>query len=471
MQAWAVLEEIEAERVPAPQPVAPVVDEFDEIADTDPESGHAGTVMHPGTAEDPAAPVADGAHTQEFFLAKTDQDAVEMDHHGSGFADALQRYGVDIEGLPAGYLPAADFFSEREEVDVHAHRARKRKRGLLTGLVIALVVAVVGAAGWYGLSRLTAPPPDYAGPGSGKVEFTISEGQGTRQIGKALESQGVVKSAAAFNAAVSDADPQPVFQPGDFQLRSKMKASRAMEELSASSDKVTYFAVTANARMNDTLEVIADETDLDIDELKALARTPEHFGLPKSIGTLEGYLHPGEYRFPVDATAEDVLRKLVGETVSSLKKQGITDHEEQYRVLKVGSVVAGEGTPSDYPHIAGIIENRLKPNDETHGYLQLDSTVSYGLGQVSIHLTKKQLQDKSNPYNSYKHKGLPPGPIGSPGNKAIAAAASPQPSKDFYWVTVNLKTGETKFAKNLKQHEKYVKQYRSWCSDNEDYCK
>lgn len=424
----------------------------------------------PGPEQEPEEPGAE-------WLVRAEDEAEAGAHADTGFADSLARHGLSLEalhaqGVPAGYLPAEDFFSGAEEVDVAARRRRRRRR-TLTFLSIALVIVLaLGTAGWWTLHQLTGPPPDYDGPGDGQVAFTIESGWGSKQIGRSLEEKDVVKSAKAFDAAVADADKAPVFHPGEFQLKQHMAAADALTALTSSgSSPVTYFSLPSNTRLPAALTTIADSTGLDEDELTSLANDPQQFGLPAKVKNLEGYLHPGEYRLPKDADAKKVLQTLVDATKKSLKSQGLTTQDEQYRALIIGSIVAGESRPADFARVAGVIENRLKPdNNETHGLLQLDSTVSYGLGQTSVHITKEELKNSKNAYNTYVHQGLPPGPIGSPGDSAIKAAAHPQASDDYYWVTVNLSTGETKFAKTYAEHQKYVEEYRNWCSANADQC-
>ena len=87
-----------------------------------------------------------------------------------------------------------------------------------------------------------------------------------------------------------------------------------------------------------------------------------------------------------------------------------------------------------------------------------------------MHLTDEEKRDKSNPYNTYANPGLPVGPIGSPSDDAIAAAANPEKNDYYYWVTVNLDTGETKFSKTYEEHQRYVQEYQQWCSDNPGKC-
>ena len=117
----------------------------------------------------------------------------------------------------------------------------------------------------------------------------------------------------------------------------------------------------------------------------------------------------------------------------------------------MASLVQAEGGPlSDYPKIARVIYNRLAQGIP----LQLDSTVLYGLNTFGILASDQQLNSPS-PYNTYRHKGLPPGPIDSPGNAAIQAVLRPATGNWIYFVTVNPKTGETLFTSSQTQFEQF----------------
>nr|BFE46008.1 hypothetical protein GCM10017547_39010 [Pseudarthrobacter oxydans] len=106
--------------------------------------------------------------------------------------------------------------------------------------------------------------------------------------------------------------------------------------------------------------------------------------------------------------------------------QGITDPAKQYEAVIVASIVQAEGGQAEYGDVAGAIYNRLKPNDQTGGFLQVDSAVTYGLGTKSYNFTDEQRQDKSNPYNTYANPGLPPGPIGSPERLRLTLPPGPR---------------------------------------------
>ena len=114
-------------------------------------------------------------------------------------------------------------------------------------------------------------------------------------------------------------------------------------------------------------------------------------------------------------------------------------HLTEAQVVVMASLVQAEGGRlSDYPKIARVIYNRLANGTP----LQLDSTVLYGLNKFGILATDKDLTSPS-PYNTYRHKGLPPGPIDNPGAAAIQAVLHPAAGPWLYFVTVNPKTGET----------------------------
>ncbi len=451
--------------LPTPVPVAAPVDEFDAQETPELVSWHAQEQADVSSEHDVFDPALEPTADDGAWLAAAEEEAGAV-HHGGSFEDALSRFGA----VPPGYLPAEHFYPS-EEVDLSARQRRRRRRGITLAAIVLVFLLAVGGGGYWMLKQLTAPPADFAGPGTGNVAFTVQNGWGAKQIGKHLVDAGVVKSTGAFDAAVA-ANTAATFHPGDFQLKLEMKASDALEALTGKAEAVSYFALDPNVRLGAALEAIAEGTGLSLEDLKAAADKPSDFGLPASASNLEGWLHPGEYRFPVDADVKTVLQGLVDATKATLEKQGITDPDKQQRALTVASILMAEALKGDYAKVAGVIENRLAAdNKETYGLLQSDATVIYGLDRYSLLVTKAEQQDKSNPYNTYVHKGLPPTPIGSPNDAAIEAAAHPETNDYYYWVTVNLDTGETLFATTHNEHLANVDKYRQWCQANEGRCK
>jgi UPF0755 protein len=122
------------------------------------------------------------------------------------------------------------------------------------------------------------------------------------------------------------------------------------------------------------------------------------------------------------------------------------------------------------PKISRVIFNRLDgPGDKagTNGLLQIDASVNYGLDQeLGVALTTEQLQ-QDTPYNTYTRPGLPPTPIEAPGDAAIAAAANPEEGDWYYYVTVDLATGETKFAETYDEFLTYKDEYAEYCTTSD----
>lgn len=382
---------------------------------------------------------------------------------------------VDEEAPEDGEDPTAALLLSGERTPPGVRKRRRRRRNIIMSVAVA-IFAVILAGTVLVLQNVLGMwnPQDYPGPGEGEVTFTVQPGWGPAQIGRHLTETGIVASEELFIEAVPQVDAESkVIHPGEYEMKYKMPAVDAATILvGEAADKVNYIPIKQNVRTDAVFEQINKATGISIDELEALNQKPQEFGLKDPVKNLEGFLHPGQYRFPLDAKAKDILQQMVDATVKELTSQGVTDPAEQYKMLKIASILQAEARPDDYRTVSGALDNRLKPdNKETGGYLQVDSSVIYGLGQYSLQFTAEEKKDAGNPYNTYEHKGLPPTPIGSPADQAIEAAIHPEKNDYYYWVTVNTQTGETKFAKTYAEHKVYQQQFRDWCGAHQDICK
>ncbi|WP_405471874.1 endolytic transglycosylase MltG [Paenarthrobacter ilicis] len=352
-----------------------------------------------------------------------------------------------------------------------AKKARRRRRVVALLITLGVFVAAIAIGAQFlkpllGMDKVT----DYPGPGTGSVNITVAEGSGPKIVATTLQQNKIIADADSFVKEFMSEGAE--LSPGTFTFRTEMKNSDAVAVLAnKDSSKVMYFALSAGLRITESLEAISKGSGIPLQQLNALNQAPAQFGVPAKAKNLEGFLAPGEYRFELGTSANDILQKLVNTTLDELKSQGITDPAKQYDTVTIASIVQAEGGQADYGNVAGAIYNRLKPNNvETSGLIQSDATVTYGLGRKSFHVTEEEKADKSNPYNTYANVGLPVGPIGSPGKTAIDAAAKPTPNDYMYWVTINLDTKETKFSKTLAEHNTYVEQYNAWCQANAGRC-
>lgn len=352
-------------------------------------------------------------------------------------------------------------------------RRNKGRRNVLISAIAVFAVALFVVGAMIGPRLGLFEKKDYAGSGNGNaVEVTVAEGDSNQTIAQKLEQQGVVADADYFVETFEEKSDGSFIQPGTFELQEQMSSESALDALLGLGESAThYVAIAQGQRKGETFAKLAEGTGIPVSEFEALDEDPQQFGIPDSFPSLEGWLHPGEYRFATDITADQVIQQMVDLTRSDLDDLGVTSDEDVFHIVTVASILELEATPKDYRAVAGAIENRInEPMGETNGFIQSDATVTYGLGTKTYHVSDEEKADESNLYNTFAHKGLPVGPIDSPTKEAMAAAADPDDNDYFYWVTVNLETGETKFAETFAEHEQNVSEYQQWCADHEDQC-
>ncbi|WP_233542652.1 endolytic transglycosylase MltG [Kocuria tytonis] len=368
------------------------------------------------------------------------------------------------------HSPLDGSFEHHDVTPEQRKRHRVRSRASMATAVALFVAALLVVVAVLGSALGLFERKDYHGSGDQDVNFSVADGSTTGQIAQDLQAKDIVANASYFVSSFQERYPEDFIQPGDYRLKTRMRSEDVINTMMDKGEATHYAAIPKTQRLDDTFTTLSGATGIAKSEFEKLSEDRAKFGVPDAFPNLEGWLHPGEYRFPLDATAEQVLQDMVDRTKDTLTRNEVPE-DKWFDVLTIGSIVEFEGTPKNYPSVAGAIENRMNnPEGETSGFIQSDASVTYGLGTKTVHLTDEEKKDKSNPYNTYANPGLPVGPIGSPSDDAIAAAAKPEKNDYYYWVTVNLDSGETKFAKTYEEHQKYVAQYNQWCSDHEGKC-
>jgi len=358
-------------------------------------------------------------------------------------------------------------------------RQRRRRRHWLTSLVIVITLAAVGVLGYKAIgimrdaSAQATHAEDYKGNGEGEVTVTIPEGASGLDIGDILQEKGVVASGKAFTNAVKNNPKGNTIQPGTYKLKKKMSANAALQAMLDPETKgdhtLTVSAGHTKQIVKDRLKQVGNFTD---EQIEAAFADTAGIGLPAEAGgNVEGWLAPGTYDVTEKATPKDLVKQMVSRTVTQLKDLKVPK-EDYHAVLTKASIIEREVNDSRYyGQVARVIENRLaQTSGETHGLLQMDSTVQYGLGRFGGIPNSTELADSNNAYNTYVHQGLPPGPIGSPSEEAIKAVLNPPAGSWLYFVTVNLETGETLFSSTSEEQKTNTKKLDEYCKKNEEIC-
>lgn len=194
-------------------------------------------------------------------------------------------------------------------------------------------------------------------------------------------------------------------------------------------------------RLSDTLRRLATATGKPVGAFTEAAKDGTALGLPPyAEGGMEGFAYPGTYDIPTTATPVDILASMVARFTRTAEQTGVAASPDPRDVVIIASLVEAESpAESDMPKVARVIRNRLDRGMS----LQLDSTVLYGLGRYGVAASTRDLASRS-PYNTYRRRGLPPGPIANPGEAALRAALNPAPGPWLHFVAVGPKT--LKFA-------------------------
>lgn len=414
------------------------------------------------------------------------------DAHGRESRDWQVQDGRDegydgVEGYDdAGYEHEHEHYDDEhgDHHDGHAHAAtllddeehRRARRPLgrrifVYALACAILAGGVGV-GWAALKpvyeHFTAPK-DFDGPGSGSVTVIVEPGDTGLEIGGKLAKAGVVMTADAFADALAQ-NPGDEIQPGHYTLRKEMASAEALSLMRTGARDEKRVTVREGLWKKEVFAELSKATGVPLAEYtkaeEAIRKDPSLVGLPSSAkGAIEGYLFPATYSFDSGTNATIQLRNMVTNAMKQLRTLGVAPGEME-RVMTVASLVEAEARlDADRPKVARVIENRLAQKMA----LQMDSSVNYAAQRRSI-TTSDAERASNSPYNTYKHPGLPPGPINNPGASSITAARKPANGPWLYFVTTDPATGETRFAVTLAEHETNVKIFQQWCQAHPGKC-
>jgi UPF0755 protein len=326
-----------------------------------------------------------------------------------------------------------------------------------------LLVLLVGAAvAGYLVYSIEKPYGQYFGEG---VFVDIPRGVSSRSVARLLERNGVIRNAIAFEI-YARRHPRRSLQAGEYHFDRPLSGKDVFWTVANGNVFEQPFTVREGETMFDIARELQDAKFLQADEFLAAAKNPEIIhDLAPQAKTLEGFLFPATYNLPRHPAANELAAQMTQKfreewsqiMPHSADKTGEAQGHPLLSTITLASLVERETPkPEERPLVAGVFENRLKKGM----FLQCDPTVIYALeqqGRYNGTISGKDLHEDS-PYNTYMHGGLPPGPIGNPGEISLRAALAPTDTPFLYFVA-NTQGGHF-FSATLEQHNQNVNRYR-----------
>lgn len=348
-------------------------------------------------------------------------------------------------------------------------RKAERRKNLISFLVMIGALALLLGGAWIFVKPMIAGmgqesgSSDFPGPGSGSIEVAVAAGDTGAQIGSTLVDAGVVKTIEAFNSAYEANSSARNIQAGTYELPLEMKAADAVAALLDSSYRVdVQITIPEGWTASQVYERVSDMMEVPLEEVESAADTVGETLPASAQNNLEGWLAPATYTVAPAESVESVLTQMVDGTKETLERLEIPA-EEQQEVLIKASIVEKEVPAGEYRgQVARVIENRLA-GCSGDGTLGMDTTVVYAFGKPYEEISAEELEGSE--YNTRKHPGLPPTPIGTPAPDSIEAALNPPEGDWCYFVTINLETKETLFTDNIQEHDENWAKYREYLEE------
>ena len=335
------------------------------------------------------------------------------------------------------------------------------KSTLALGVLLLLAVAGAAAWMWYAIEQ---PYQGFAAQG---VFVDLPHGASSRAAARLLKQNGVIRSAFAFEV-YARRHPRRRLQAGEYFFGHAISGHDVFWQIADGHIYEQPFTVREGETIFDIAHDLEAEKLMTADDFLSAAQNPDLIrDIAPHAKTLEGFLFPATYFLPRHPTPTDVTAEMVHKfkeewqhiapPESRRDATGLEHGRPVASVVTLASLVERETPkPEERPLVAGAFENRLRKNIP----LQCDPTVIYAMqdaGQYNGKLTGADLHFPS-PYNTYVHAGLPPGPIGNPGEASLRAALDPAKT-DYLYFVANTQGGHF-FAATLVEHNRNVTKYR-----------
>ena len=303
-----------------------------------------------------------------------------------------------------------------------------------------------------------------AGPDDTRIAFVVEPGETAAEIANRLKREGLISDAELFRRYVQYHGLDAGIEAGEFTLRQTMTIPEIAQSLQQGLRPEQVITIQEGLRLEQVAVVVAEQTGISYDEFLLLATTGwrdagfsfDFLTVLPPTATLEGFLFPETYRLPEDATADDVLDRMLStfdaRVTPEMRVAAVNRGLDVYELVTLASIVEREAVlDEERPVIAGVYHNRL----ESDWFLSACPTVQYALSSPDNLWPQFTLSatEVDSPYNTYRNLGLPPGPICSPGLASIEGAAHPADTDYYFFLADCIKNdGSHLFAVTQEAH-------------------
>lgn len=355
----------------------------------------------------------------------------------------------------------------------HRNRREEKKRKVVRNflfLIIGLgVLFLIGMGSYYfAKNRMSVPQKqtEQSELNGENVEITVPAGATTADISELLKKKGLIKSTLKFRLDSRLNDYDGTYRQGTYAVDISMTPIQMMQlfQTGVVIDDRLKLVVPEGFTIADIGARLEEKEIVTAEEFIAEVNTGQFdydflTDIPKRENRLEGYLFPDTYYLKDDITAHEIVEKMLTRFDEIYTKEYQKTVEKSPftldQLVTIASIVEAEiRVPEERKRAAGVIYNRLKENMP----LQMDATVLYAMGMTKENVMEKDLQVDS-PYNTYKHKGLPVGPVSNPGVAALEAALYPEDNQYLYYVLE---------ARGMSNHI-YTETYEEFLTAKEKY--
>ncbi len=288
--------------------------------------------------------------------------------------------------------------------------------------------------------------------------FEVKSGMTLKQVSQELFRQNLIRSANAFQAIALIQDKEKLIKVGEYYISPSMLPAEILQRITSSKTVLHSITIPEGYRITEIANLLEEKDLADKNIFLQQAKNVELLeGIPTS--SLEGYLFPDTYHFGKRTSEAAIINKMVETFKERALKQEFLKRAEDlgfsyHEIITLASLIEKEtGKDSERKQISSVFHNRLKKNM----LLQTDPTVIYAIDIFDGNIRKRDLNIDS-PYNTYRYKGLPPGPIANPGLKSIIAALYPATTSNLYFVSKQ--DGSHKFSATLTEHNLAVQKYQ-----------